>query len=54
MFEVCNRYGEKFTVYGVVRNDDEYNTTDFLIYDGCRFVWKSTDYFIPVDGGAEE
>lgn len=52
-FEVFNRYGEKFTVYGVIRNDDENETTDFLIFDGYRFVWKESEFFIPADGGAE-
>lgn len=53
VFEVFNRSGEKFTVYGVVRNDGERETTDFLIFDGYRFVWKESEFFIPTDGGAE-
>jgi hypothetical protein len=53
VFEVVNRDGDKFMVYGVVRNDDEYGTTDFLIFNGIQFVWRAAEYFIPADGGAE-
>ena len=54
MFEVEDRGGVKYTVYGVVRNNDEYDTTDFLIFTGSRFVWVESEKFVPVDGGAEE
>ena len=53
MFEVEDHWGVKFKVYGVVRNNDEYGTTDFLIFTGSRFVWVEAEKFVPVDGGAD-